>query len=241
MLQKLSEKVSAASSPQQYEQALRELLEYLCSVGRSEDASKLAEVASLRKNRFSKREIVDNLFAAKAVVAEFCRNVQTTEINHSARTIDFVLENFPAFCKKLYLSKIHEKCSRGVKEHLAGFYIENEYDLQKLMIAALILIFPDTRAESVQDSGHHALRKDIVIDSQSAVIELKFTRKGMTERQISDEIAADMIHYDSNYLYFYIYDKAGIVKNQVSFKQTYEKKNVDTKNVKIILYTHPDI
>ncbi|MBR4454777.1 MAG: hypothetical protein IKS32_00990, partial [Solobacterium sp.] len=80
---------------------------------------------------------------------------------------------------------------------------------------------------SVQDSGHHAIRKDIVIDSESAVVELKCTRSGMTERQLSEEIAADIIHYDCNTLYFYIYDKVGIIQNPFSFKLTYEQKNID--------------
>lgn len=109
------------------------------------------------------------------------------------------------------------------------------------MLAAVSLLFPDARTESVQDTGHHAVRKDIVIDSDSAVIELKCTRVGMTERQLSEEIAADMIHYDCQHLYFYIYDKAGIIRNSISFKETYENKIIDGKTVKMIIYTHTDI
>ncbi len=101
--------------------------------------------------------------------------------------------------------------------------------------------FTDARTESVQDSGHHTVRKDIVIDSQSAVIELKCTHAGSTERNLSEEIAADMVHYDCDVLYFYIYDKAGIIDNPVSFKQTYEKKRVDKKTVHVVLYAHSDI
>ena len=75
-----------------------------------------------------------------------------------------MLINFSLFCRNLYLSKIHEKCSEKVKEHLSGFCIENEYDLQKIMHAVMSVVYPDARTESVQDSGHHAIRKDIVID-----------------------------------------------------------------------------
>ena len=75
----------------------------------------------------------------------------------------------------LYKEGIHERCSVGIKEHLTGFSIENEYDLQKLMLSALSSVFSDARTESVQDSGRHAVRKDIIIDSKSAVIELSLS------------------------------------------------------------------
>ena len=44
------------------------------------------------------------------------------------------------------------------------------------MLPVLTAIFPETRSESVQDSGHHAVRRDIVINSIDTIIELKCTR-----------------------------------------------------------------
>ena len=110
-----------------------------------------------------------------------------------------------------------------------------------IMLSVLSSVFPDARTESVQDSGHHAVRKDIVIDSKSAVIELKCTRYGMTERTLSEEIAADMIHYDCKRLFFYIYDKECIIRTPVSFKETYENKSIDGKSVTVFIYNHSDI
>ena len=114
-----------------------------------------------------------------------------------------VLMGFPDYCRKLYIAKFHDKCSPGVKEHLTGFHIENEYDLQKLMLPLLAAFFHDTRTECVQDTGHHAVRKDIVIDSIDSVVELKCTRPGITERHLSEEIASDMVHYESSRVFFY--------------------------------------
>ena len=136
---------------------------------------------------------------------------------------------------------IHEKCSNGIKDHLTGFKIENEYDLQKLMFSALSVVYPDARIEVVQDSGHHSLRKDIVIDSEAAVIELKCSRKGMTERSLSEEIASDIIHYGTDKLYFFIYDKEDVIANAVSFIRSYEEINVDGKSVRLVIYSHNDI
>ena len=50
-----------------------------------------------------------------------------------------------------------------------------------------------------------------------------------------------MIHYDCRRLFFYIYDKADIIHNMVSFKETYESKSIDGKSVMIFIYCHSDI
>ena len=63
----------------------------------------------------------------------------------------------------------------------------------------------------------------------------------MTERKLSEEIAADMIHYDCKRLFFYIYDKACIIRNVISFKETYENRSIDGKFVKMFIYNHSDI
>ena len=236
----LTEKIENAETVQIYEQAVKELADYLFNAGETDKAHKLTEIASLRNNRFSKRGTEEDLAARKKAVAEYCRLLPDTE-TADADLVTVVLENFPLFCRNLYKEGIYERCSVEVKEHLTGFSIENEYDLQKLMLSVLSSLFSDARTESVQDSGHHAVRKDIVIDSESAVIELKCTRSGMTERKLSEEIAADMIHYDSKRLFFYIYDKACIIRNVISFKETYENRSIDGKFVKMFIYNHSDI
>ena len=195
MLHDLTEKIVNAVTAQEYNQALKELADYLRTVGKPDKAQELTEIAVLRNNRFSKREAEKDLAAGKTAVIEYCRLLQESSEKIDENRIMHLLVNFPVFCRNLYKIEIHNSCSEGIQAHLTGFAIENEYDLQKLMLAAVSLEYPDARTEIVQDSGHHAVRKDIVIDSESAVIELKCTRVGMTERQLSEEIAADMIHY----------------------------------------------
>lgn len=51
------------------------------------------------------------------------------------------------------------------------------------------------------DSGHHTIRKDIVIESQDIVIELKCSRKSMSERSLSEEVASDIVHYNNKYVF----------------------------------------
>ncbi len=241
MLDEYIEKIRNTESVEAYEKAVSDLTDYLYKHGKVNESAELTEVALLKKNRFSKREMKAELLEKKAAVIKYC-SMLTNELQRGNRdTILSILRQFPLFCKNLYKSDIHEKCSPGIKEHLYGFCIENEYDLQKLMLAVLSSVFSDARSESVQDTGHHSVRKDIVIDSESAAIELKCTRSSMTERQLSEEIAADMIHYETRNLYFYIYDKAGIIRNAVSFRKTYEERYVEGKNVHVLIYSHGDL
>ena len=223
MLDEYIEKIRNTESVEAYEKAVSDLTDYLYKHGKVNESAELTEVALLKKNRFSKREMKAELLEKKAAVIKYC-SMLTNELQRGNRdTILSILRQFPLFCKNLYKSDIHE------------------YDLQKLMLAVLSSVFSDARSESVQDTGHHSVRKDIVIDSESAAIELKCTRSSMTERQLSEEIAADMIHYETRNLYFYIYDKAGIIRNAVSFRKTYEERYVEGKNVHVLIYSHGDL
>ena len=234
-------KIRESNTSAQYAEAVRSIVNYLREENRNKEADDLEVIAALQGNVFSKREADDELIRKKEAVIKYCEKIQKNRLEAKTDHILLLLKNFPVFCRNLYLSKIHEKCSKGVREHLSGFTIENEYDLQKFMLAEMTALFPDARIESVQDSGHHAVRKDIVIDSESAVIELKCTRRGMSERSLSEEVASDMIHYDCGRLYFYIYDKANIISSPLSFRKTYEQKSVEGKHISMVIYSHSDI
>ena len=242
MLSEHMNEILYAESVSDYESAIERLTDYLIANGKTDEADKLRDIAVLRQNRFSSRAGAEDLTAKKEVVKSFVKALANEENRISKEDmVSTVLKNFPEYCRKLYMTKIHDKCSLSIKEHLIGLHIENEYDLQKLMLPLFIAIFPDTRAESVQDTGHHSIRKDIVIDSINSVIELKCTHPGITERQLSEEIASDMVHYEAATLFFYIYDKAGVIQNSSSFIKTYEEKDFGRKQIKVIIYSHGDL
>ncbi len=242
MYNKYIEEIFKAGSASEYETAIEKLIDCLITQGKADEADELRNVAALRTNLFSSRSGVDDLSIKKVTVQSFMKLMTNDESRSNTKNIVFtVLKNFPEYCRKLYMTKIHDKCSSGIKEHLDGFHIENEYDLQKLMLPLLTAIYPDTRPESVQDSGHHTVRKDIDIDSIDTVIELKCTRPGQTERQLSEEIASDIVHYEVGNIFFYIYDKSKIIQNSPSFVKTYEDKDFGRKKIRVIIYAHDDI
>ena len=57
----------------------------------------------------------------------------------------------------------------------------------------------------------------------------------MTIKNLTEEIASDMVHYTANHIFFFIYDKNKIIKNPQAFKDTYEK-NGNEKTTYIILH-----
>ncbi len=57
----------------------------------------------------------------------------------------------------------------------------------------------------------------------------------MAVKQLSEQIAADIIHYSFKNIYFFIYDKCKIIDNISAFKKTYEK-SIGDKKVYVIVH-----
>ncbi len=57
----------------------------------------------------------------------------------------------------------------------------------------------------------------------------------MTEKNLGEQIKADMVHYRKREIYFFIYDKNKIIKNMESFKKAYESM-INEKNIHIIIH-----
>jgi len=112
--------------------------------------------------------------------------------------------------------------------------IKNEYDVQHLLFAYLRPLYPTARAEVSEDTGYNTVRADIVLDIQN-VIEVKCTRKGMAQKKLIEEIEADMVHYNAENIFFFIYDKEKIIDNPFVLKNIYEKK-IANKKIHIIIH-----
>ena len=90
------------------------------------------------------------------------------------------------------------------------------------------------RAEVSEDTGYGTVRTDIFLDTNH-VIEVKCTRKNMSLKKLTEEIEADMIHYNAENIYFFLYDKEKIIENPMVFKKCYEEK-IKEKKVYIIIH-----
>lgn len=113
------------------------------------------------------------------------------------------------------------------KEHLNAIQIGNEYDVQRILYSLIRPIFPTARLEVSDDAGYKAIRYDIKIDEYNLVIEVKCTRKNMTERNLTEELGSDAFHYKADHIFFFIYDKENIIRNVDVFTRNYKREKSD--------------
>lgn len=137
-----------------------------------------------------------------------------------------ILKNFYKHIQVMYQEKIHGKGTIK-KEDLSKIKIGNEYDVQRMLYSLIRPIFPSARMEISDDAGYNSIRYDILIDEYDVVIEVKCTRKSMTERNLTEEMGADAFHYKTDYLFFFVYDKENIIKNVDAFTKGYKRKKFD--------------
>lgn len=108
--------------------------------------------------------------------------------------------------------------------------IKDEYDVQDLLHALLTLYFNDIRTEEWTPSyAGSSLRIDFFIPETDAVIEVKKTRKSMTDKTLSEELIIDIEKYQSHpqckKIYCFVYDPDNILRNPVAIKNDLEKRH----------------
>lgn len=245
ILKRVYDKVSAAGSLEQYQTVIAECIEELESERLKHVADSVRNLSAVSVNRFSRTATQENFESSKKEVLAFLKKEKYADQSISeevaVKIVVMIMEHFHDYCKCLYKEKIHKKCNDFLKKNLPCLKIENEYDVQRLMYPVIRSIFTDARPEETEDSGHHMVRKDIVIDSHDIVVELKCSGKAVTERKISEEIAADIVHYGNKNILFYIFDKANVIKNAVDFQKSYESKQIENKQIVVRIWQSNDI
>ena len=111
--------------------------------------------------------------------------------------------------------------ARQVRQRHAGrntLDVEDEYDVQDLFHALLMVDFDDIRAEEWTPSyAGKSARMDFLLKNESVVIEIKKTRKGLTAKEVGDELLIDIqryqAHQDCGTLICFVYDPDGRIAN----------------------------
>ena len=90
--------------------------------------------------------------------------------------------------------------------------------MQDLFHALLKIYFEDVRAEEYTPSyAGAASRVDFLLKKEKIVIEIKKTRKGLTSKQVGEQLIIDSLRYqvhpDCNRLVCFVYDPEGRVAN----------------------------
>jgi hypothetical protein len=195
-------------------------------------------------NKFSKVdtknifiEAIHNGIAFIQQIKSDTKNDKHNSLNKDSAIIVIrrVLQNFYKHIQVMYQEEVHGNGTIKKKD-LDAIQIGNEYDVQRILFSIIRPIFPTARVEVADDAGYKSIRYDIKIDEYNIVIEVKCTRKSMTERNLTEELGADAFNYNADYVFFFIYDKENIIKNIDAFIRNYKReKNEFGTNVEAIV------
>lgn len=120
-----------------------------------------------------------------------------------------------------WLAKAFYKVARQLRcryDNRETLTIEDEYDVQDLLHALLLLYFDDVRAEEWTPSyvGKSA-RMDFLLKNERVVIEVKKTRLGLADKELGDQLIIDVdrykVHPDCKRLICFVYDVEGRIGN----------------------------
>ena len=140
----------------------------------------------------------------------------------SRRNADAELENI--------FNKFHKVARQLRTRHGSRNTLEinDEYDVQDLLHALLLLHYDDVRPEEWTPSyAGGSVRMDFLLKDEGIVIEVKKTRKTMTAKSLSEELLIDRekykVHPDCNTLYCFVYDPEGLLGNPTGIKRDLEQ------------------
>lgn len=140
-----------------------------------------------------------------------------------------ILNKFPAFCRQLK-KRYNDR---------TPLEINDEYDVQDLVHALLLLHFDDIRPEEGSPSfAGSSSRQDFLLKKEKIVIEVKKTRRFLRANKIGEELLIDMARYrahpDCETLVCFVYDPEGWVTNPKGVIDDLEGKDADGKTRVVI-------
>ncbi|MGN0383146.1 MAG: hypothetical protein ACI4DS_02665 [Eubacterium sp.] len=199
------------------------IIEFLtnCNINAPEIVSKIES---------SKKETPDDINAVQRLLDSLIdlldKEYITTEIKESRFNSEELLENI--------FNKFHRVARQLRTRHnnRETLNVNDEYDVQDLLHALLLLHFDDVRAEEWTPSyAGGAVRMDFLINDINTVIEVKKTRNSMTSKSLGEELIIDIEKYQSHQkcdkLYCFVYDPEGLLGNPVGIKKDLEKSHSD--------------
>jgi len=118
------------------------------------------------------------------------------------------------------------------REDRKTLVIKDEYDVQDLLHALLRLYFDDIRPEEWTPSyGGGSSRMDFLLKAHDIVVEAKMTRKGLTAKEVSEQLIIDAAKYrqhaECKTLICLVYDPEGLIKNPRGIERDLAKLSGD--------------
>jgi len=108
--------------------------------------------------------------------------------------------------------------------------VTDEYDVQDLLHALLVLFFDDVRPEEYTPSyAGKSTRMDFLLRGESVVVEAKMTRPNLGAKEVGEQLIVDIAHYQSHpacrRLVCLVYDPQGRISNPRGLEGDLSKKH----------------
>lgn len=116
----------------------------------------------------------------------------------------------------------------------------DEYDLQDAIHAILRIFFDDVRAEDYIPSyaGGNS-RVDFFLPNESLILETKYTRANLRDKEVGEELIIDIARYKSsgkgNHLICLVYDKNSHIVNPAALKRDIEQQSDSQFRVSVFI------
>jgi hypothetical protein len=126
--------------------------------------------------------------------------------------------------------KFHQLARQIRKRHdnRPTLEVKDEYDVQDLLHVLLKLYFDDIRPEEWTPSyAGSSSKMDFLLKKEQTVIETKKTRKGLTDREVGEQLIVDIqkyhTHPDCKSLICFVYDPEGKIANPKALENDLSK------------------
>lgn len=145
----------------------------------------------------------------RSIHAEVERNWTRGRENQSAEALVIHI------CRRFHRMAQQLSSRHGKRKTLV---IGDEYDVQDLMHAILVLFFDDVRPETYTPNyAGNSSRTDFVLWNERIVIEAKMTRKTLSQSQVANQLIVDKARYAADprcgALVCFVYDPDGFCEN----------------------------
>lgn len=119
--------------------------------------------------------------------------------------------------------------------------INDEYDAQDLLHALLKLYFDDVRPEEWTPSyAGRSSRVDFLLKNENIVVEVKKTRRNLSDKEIGEQLIIDINRYKSHpsckTLLCFVYDPAQLIKNPSGLENDL---NMEQDNFRVLVKIVP--
>lgn len=235
LLEQYIEKLKPVVMETEYDTVVRELVQTLAEQGYPvQVCQNVKQKGKYIKNRFSDEVNKEKMLSAKENLLDYLKVVLDEEKRISAGDdVEKYLRNFYMFLEAL-TEREPDKRATLTEPVLQAVKIQNEYDLQHLLYAVLKPLYSDIRSEVSADSGVGTIRSDVEIPALGLILEAKCTREKMSLKKLTEEIEADIVHYQADQIIFYVYDKEKIVKDKQNYENQFSRM-FDGKKVRLIV------